>query len=160
MKNQIFLRVFKIISLAKWEIIVRLDSHTLQFRKISSRLLLNFQILFRNLFRKIRCVSLCEKSIRNKFKSSLRNCWKTLLCSKEICIENEMAYEMLFRWRRYDTAPGAAISAIPNVREIDGPTDTFRIDVSFIYLVIHVYCLYCVFNSLECFAMYRHYRSH
>lgn len=57
-------------------------------------------------------------------------------------MENEMAYEMLFRWRRYDPALGATVSAIPSVREIDGPTDTFRIDVSttLVYHVIHVYC--------------------
>jgi len=40
-------------------------------------------------------------------------------------MENETAYEMLFRWRRHDAASGAAISAISGVGEVDGPADTF-----------------------------------
>lgn len=61
---------------------------------------------------------------------------------------------MLFRWRWYDTAPGTAVSAILNVREIDGPTDTFRIDVSptLVYPnVMHVYCLYLLRSLTQTF---------
>lgn len=47
-----------------------------------------------------------------------------------ICIGNVTAYEMLFRWRRYDAAPGATVSAVLDVGEADGPADTFGIDVS------------------------------
>lgn len=37
---------------------------------------------------------------------------------------------VVFRRRRYDTAPGAAVSSIACGRQVDGPTDTVRIDVS------------------------------
>lgn len=49
-------------------------------------------------------------------------------------MENEAAYEMLFRWRRYDAALGAAVSAVPSVGEADGPAGAFRIDVSTTYV--------------------------
>lgn len=48
-----------------------------------------------------------------------------------------MAYEMLFRWRLYDAAPGATVSSVPDVGEVDGPADIFWIDVS-VLLSIYV----------------------
>jgi len=89
-----------------------------------------------------------KESLEIKSWLRSRNYRKTrkIACKRNM---QKMRWHMkfIFRWRRYDTAPGAAVSAIPGVREIDGPTDTFRIDVSptllfLTYPVMHVYCLY------------------
>jgi len=69
--------------------------------------------------------------------------------------------KFIFRWRRYDAAPGAAVSAIPGVREIDGPTDTFRIDVSPTLVSCNARILSIFISILfEYFAIYRHCRFH
>lgn len=65
---------------------------------------------------------------------------------------------MLFRWRRYDAAPGATVSVIPDVREVDGPADTFRINVSspleYIHYIYIIYIYTSMFPTVEYFAIY------